>query len=185
MTWETLNEAAIEAARKGGARQWYILRCDSQKIARAIELLPYFDCIAFVPTETKIVKQGSGGRKRAVERRQPLMTGYVVAGFAKTPRWWSLFDQPWVYGVLTRSGWPAVIPPSALERCYGIHHAKAASLPGAKSLKPGDTIRVRDGGFAGHEARLLEITGNEGKFILELFGKAHPVKMRLSEVEAA
>ena len=185
MNWEQQNEAGIEAARRGPARQWYILRVDSQRIGRAIEVLPFFDCVAFVPTETKVVKIGSGSRKRAVERHQPLMTGYVVAGFQAAPQWWSLFDQPWIYGVLTRGGWPAVIPPAALERCYGIHHAKAASLPGAKSFKPGDHIRVCGGGFAGHEAQLLEITGNEGKFILELFGKAHQVKMSLSEVEAA
>jgi transcription antitermination factor NusG len=185
MNWEQQNEAGIEAARRGPARQWYILRVDSQRIGRAIELLPYFNCIAFVPTEAKIVKIGSGGRKRAIERHQPLMTGYVVAGFQNPPLWWSLLNQPWIYGVLTRNGWPAVIPPAALERCYGIHHAKAASLPGAKSLKPGDTIRVKEGGFSGHEAQLLEITGNEGKFILQLLGKEHLIAMPLSGVEAA
>ena len=47
------------------------------------------------------------------------------------------------------------------------------------------SLRVKEGGFSGREAQLLEITGNEGKFILQLLGKEHLIAMPLSGVEAA
>jgi len=184
MTWEDINEAAIQDARSSDIeRRYYVLRCDSQKIPKAIDILPQIGVKAFVPTEerTRRIK----GSRKSLTKRHPIMSGYVVAGFVGAPNWWALFQLPWVFSVVARDSRPAVIPPASMQRLFGIHHASTASLPGAKSLKPGDTIRVRDGGFAGHEAKLLDISGADCEFVVSLFGKDFTVRRPIAEVEAA
>jgi len=114
------------------------------------------------------------------------MTGYIIAGLAaKRPSWYGIFNLPHIYGVISRDGRPAPIPRDALQRIFGINQSAVPHMPGAKSLNPGDTIRVMSGGFQGHEAKLLDIKGADCEFTLSLFGKSHIVRQPIANIEAA
>jgi transcription antitermination factor NusG len=185
--WQEINRQAIEQAQASAMhRDYYVLRVDSQRIGKVIEQLPRIGVLAFAPMEERTERRGHGNRKQARIVLRPIMSGYVVAGLAaKRPSWFGIFDQPHVYGVISRDGRPAIIPQHSLKRCFNIHQSASTSLPGAKSLKPGDNIRITAGGFQGHETKLLDIRGEQCEFVVNLFGKEHRVRQSIESVEAA
>lgn len=183
MNWEAQNEKQIAWARETTDREWYVLRCDPQEIPRLIGLLPQIGVVGFVPIEHRTRR--SRGSRKAVTVAQPIMTGYVVAGFRGAPNWFVTFQLSSVYGVVARDGRPARVPQESLDRVFSIHQTATASLPGAKSLKTGDMVRVTSGGFLGHEAKLLDIHDAECEFVVDLFGKQNRVRLPISSVEAA
>jgi transcription antitermination factor NusG len=185
--WQEINKRAIEQAQTSDMRRtYYVLRVDSQRIGKVIEHLPKIGVLAFAPMEERTARSGSGGRKSARIQLRPIMSGYVVAGLTpNSPSWFGIFSQPHIYGVISRDGRPAIIPQHSLARCFKIHHATGTSLPGAKSLKPGDQIRITSGGWQGHETRLLDIKGEQCEFVVDLFGKEHRVRQSIHNVEAA
>lgn len=185
--WHEINRRAIEQAQTSDMhRTYYVLRVDSQRIGKVIEHLPKVNVLAFAPMEERIARTGSGGRKAAKIQHRPIMSGYVVAGLtAKSPSWFGIFSQPHIYGVISRDGRPAIIPQHSLARCFQIHHIAGTSLPGSKSLKSGDDIRITNGAWKGHERKLLDINGEQCSILLDLFGKQHLVTVSIHDVEAA
>lgn len=187
MTWEDRNEAAIAEARTSAThRNWYVVRIDSSQIGKALTILPQImdDVIAFAPVEQRTRRAGRGLRS-SITKAQPVMSGYVIVGFERAPRWHQLFQLPWVYNVISRDGRPAIIPHGSMQSCFRIHQSSVASLPGAKSLRVGDTIRVTEGGWRGHEAKLIDISGADCEFVVQLFGRDVKWRQPINQVEAA
>jgi len=184
--WQEINRNAIEQAQASAMhRDYFVLRVDSQRISKVIEHLPKIGVLAFVPTEER-VRRMRGSRKATHATEHPVMSGYVIAGMGyNRPSWYGIFNQPHIFGVISRDGRPAAISPASLSRCFRIHQSSATSLPGAKSLKPGDSIRITAGGWQGHETKLLDIRGQQCEFVVNLFGKEHRVRQSIEGVEAA
>ena len=186
MSWEQRNDEAIkQAAQNNIDCVWYILRVDPQKISKAIDTLPRYGIEAFAPTEQRTRRSGRG-RRSSITVSQPIMSGYVIAGFRSRPNWYELFSQlQWLRGVVSQQGQPAPVPARSLQRCFSIHQSTVTSLPGAKSLRPGDTIRVLEGGWRGHEAKLIDISGADCEFVVQLFGRDVKWRQPIDQVEAA
>ena len=182
-SWEARNEAAIAEAQSC-ARRWFILKVPTQAIPEAIEKLPAHGAIAFVPAEKRL-RRPRRGERSPITVSQPLMAGYLMAGFEGSPNWPAILRQPFVHDVLRRDGLPGYIPASDLRALLGIHQASIQALPGTRSLKVGDAIRVMRGAFAGHEAKLLGTTGVDCVFTVKLFGRDVRWKQSIGDVEAA
>jgi len=184
-TWEDRNHQAIQWAKESAVdRSYFVLRVDSQKIPKAIDILPQLGISAFAPVEQRTRRAGRG-RRSSITRGQVIMSGYVIAGFRGRPNWYILNQLQFIFGVVSRDGKPAAIPAESMNRLYGIHQSPVTPLPGAKSLAVGDTIRVTQGGFAGFEAKLLDISGAECEFVVQLFGRDVKWRQQINQVEAA
>ena len=182
-TWEGKNELAIAEAQRT-ARRWFILKVANGAIAEAIDKLPALGAIAFVPTEQRTRRSGRGKRS-SITVSQPLIAGYLMAGFEHAPNWPVVLQQKYVRDVLRRDGLPGFIATSDLRALIGIHQTYIPALPGTKSLKVGDAIRVMQGAFTGHEAKLFGIKGAECEFEVNLFGRNVKWRQPITGVEAA
>jgi transcriptional antiterminator RfaH len=124
---------------------WYVVRCKPREEARAVEHLGNQGFEAFAPGCLITRRVGTVRRKLS----EPMFPGYAFVRLSSTGQDWSVLRSTRGVMQLVRFGTAAPRVPAAvideLRRIDGLDlDAKAATR-----LKPGDSVRVTDGPFAG------------------------------------
>ena len=164
---------------------WYALRTSPLKERAVTEILENRGVSALCPTETRWRRDG---RKRRIPIERPLLPRYVLMRY----------DDPWavvramqgrgVCGVVCFDGVPAKIPERSVIR-LARRSGKAipnTAAPIHRTFAPGDNVEAVSGWLAGKGVvELLEINGEVGTLLVEMFGVLRPVPYRLDQLEAA
>ncbi len=123
-------------------------------------------------------------RREAVQR--PLFPGYLFVGFdIENTRWRAIFSTIGVASLICNGEVPSRVPDGIVESI------RAAETDGffdfttaVARLKPGDSVRVASGPFAGLIGRLhSSVSRNRVRVLLEILGRQSPTELDMSEVD--
>lgn len=170
---------------------WFAVRVAPQKEFAAVAVLTRRGVRACVPYEVKFLRNGKQARnkKKVAERAYPLLVGYVLID-VPCPTWIGavLRLTHLVKSVVGFSGVPAILNESQVERMLaqsGQQIPNRQSVNTRRSLAKGDDATLNGHGFAAYPVRVEEIKGDRAMVLLEMFGTARLVAVRLQALAAA
>ncbi|WP_299477037.1 transcription termination/antitermination NusG family protein [uncultured Paracoccus sp.] len=168
-------------------KTWFAFRVRPQREFRVIEELTRRGFEAIAPAETRFHAR-RGRQNKRIERKYPLLISYVLVAFETDRPWYwigNLLNLDDISSVISIDGQPAAITDERIQRF--VRHAGLVSSPGRtrKSFQVGELVKITEGPFANHEAKIEDIRGVHCKLITSLFGRPTPVKMKLHQIEAA
>lgn len=160
---------------------WSILRVSPQReIHVAAELARGLGLRTYVPIEQINIRRGS----RTLERRLPLMRGYVFAGGLYLP-WRDIRETRGVTGWLTTHGdTPAYVQQFEIDRIRAMereHNLARDVRP--SSLSVGVRVRVTKGAFESIQSLIRAVRGPTATIEVPMLGSTRSVQVPLSQLE--
>lgn len=148
----------------------------AENLKQRIESMDMEDKIfnILIPTEKKI-KIKNGKRKIVTEKIYP---GYVLVEMIVTDdSWYVVRNTPNVTGFIGTGNVPTPISETeikSLQKRMGVEEPKY-KIP----FSVGDPVKITDGVFKGHEAKVAEINEEKGKVkvLVSMFGRETPVEL--------
>jgi transcriptional antiterminator NusG len=183
---------AVDAAKTGGAKRWYVVHAYSgmeKSVAKTLQerivregLQAQFGRI-LVPTEE--VVEVKGGKKAISERR--LYSGYVLVEMEMTDEAWHLVKStPKVTGFLGGSAnRPSPLPQKEVDEIL-LRMQEGYERPKPKVLfEVGEMVRVKDGPFADFNGNVEEVNYDKSRVRVSvtIFGRSTPVDLEFGQVE--
>lgn len=179
--------------------RWYGLTVQSQKEERMIQVLDLCGIPAAIPTIAKQrIRFG-----RMLRWRAPICGGLVMVGFPGTAeiQWHELTRFSLVHGFVRYNGRPQQIPWQAsyeedgqikaggvqtlLADLNAVRVGAAKYLRSRPAYQVGDTVRIEDGPFRGHEGKVEHSTDLDVRVLLMMFGRASPMTLSTEDVVRA
>lgn len=107
----------------------------------------------------------------------PAIAGQLYIGMSDSDeRWYELFNSNTIYGVLSSSGYPALLKGETLLNFIEDNKKKFTAKPverhmvSRKEFSVGDTVEILDGIFEGQIASVNDIQGANAKMLIDMFG---------------
>jgi len=180
--------------------RWFVLRVESTKEETLISVLDRKGIPAAIPT----IQKERVRRGKLFKWRAPVASGYVLIGWpgvASIP-WHELTQFRIVYSPLRDdAGNPVRVPwecsyqddgatkPGGVKTLLGdmeaIRRGAAKFARSHSMFAVDDDVRVEAGPFAGHAAKVHQITGRDAIVLLNILGRQTPAKMPLSQIVRA
>jgi len=170
-------------------KNWYVIHTYSgyeeavaKSLMQRVENLGMEDKIfnVIVPKEKKI-KIRNGKRKEIEEKIYP---GYVLVEITVTDdSWYVVRNTPNVTGFVGSSTTPVPVSPEEINNLMSRMSQEAPEYN--MDLKVGDRIKITDGPFKDHDAKVSEIDKTHGKIkgLVNLFGRDTPVELDTLQVK--
>lgn len=167
---------------------WYAFRVTPQKEFATVDVLKRRGVQATVPYEVKFLRR-HGSQKKKLEKAYPLLVGYVLADLPGPHAIYPVMNLSYlIKSVVGFSGVPAVLNQFQVERMLkqsGQQIANRRSVNTRKSLAIGDDATLNGHGFAAYPVRVEAIKGEKAMVLIEMFGTARQVEVRLETLAAA
>ena len=179
--------------------RWYGLNVQSQMEERMIQVLDLCGIPAAIPT----IPRHRVRRGKIFRWRSPICAGLLMVGFPGTDpiQWHELTRFSRVHGFVRYNGRPQQIPWQAdyeedgqikkggvqtlLADLEAIRAGAAKYMRMHPAYAVGETVRIEDGPFAGHEGKVEHSTNLDVRVLLTLFGRANPITMSINSVGKA
>ena len=179
--------------------RWYGLNVQSQMEERMIQVLDLCGIPAAIPT----VPRHKVRRGKMFRWRSPICGGLIMVGFpGMAPiQWHELTRFSRVHGFVNYNGRPQQIPWQADFEEDGkvkrggvqtlLADLDAVRVGAAKYMRlhpayeAGETVRIEDGPFAGHEGKVERSTNLDVRVLLMLFGRSNPITLPIGDVVRA
>jgi len=162
---------------------WYVLRVPPTKEIAAQTVLQRRGFKVLLPTEERAYKKRN--KREHILRRYPIMSGYVLAQFPEPVHWFDVFEIPLMRGVIGWDGKPRAVPYDRLEDLMRRTGQYVSQIPGRRSLRQGDAVRVVAGAWSGWESRVEEITDGTCEIVVQLFNRPAKIRVAIEELEPA
>ena len=188
-----VSTASDDDAQAAGARDWYILKVQSNRedsiretLLRRIKMqgLDRFFGDVVVPKEQ--VTEFKGGKKRIVWRK--LYPGYILVNMLLNDETWYLVRETGGIGDFTGSaGRPSPMLPQDVAKLLHKAEVKADEAPRLKiAFKKGDRVKINEGTFENFEGEVEQIDEANGRVtvMLSIFGRSTPVDIEYWQIEA-
>jgi transcriptional antiterminator NusG len=172
--------------------RWYVLKIQSNReksIKEALErsirregMQDYFGEIV-IPTEK--IAETRGGKKKVITRK--LYPGYIMIQMVLNDDTWYLVRGTNGVGDFTgAAGKPLAMGQEEIDTM--LRRKSGVDVEPAKvriELTPGETVKIKEGGFESFEGIIDAIDEASGKIIVlvEIFGRQTPVELEHSQVE--
>ncbi|MBU3681345.1 MAG: UpxY family transcription antiterminator [Flavobacterium sp.] len=143
---------------------WFVVYTKPRNEKKVAEQLEKLGITAYCPMTIQ-VRQWSD-RKKKVE--VPLLNSYVFVQLAEADRK-LVFEVPGIVRYLFWLGEPAIVRDEEIKTLQNWLSLDFAELE-VKSLKPGDTIMLKEGAFKNQEARIKTISKNKMQLVLTSLG---------------
>lgn len=167
--------------------QWFLARVPTGKEFVAERVLDEAGLLVFVPIETRYRKVNRTVKQKQ-EIRVPLIPGYLLVAMPPVPEqlqpWGVLFRFKLVWGVVGRAGRPSRLPSADARKMIERHSAGEFLAPIAyrhmrtyHEFEVGDRVEVLDGPFAGQIVEVTEISGQNARMVVEIFGGSRDVSV--------
>jgi len=162
---------------------WHVARTHAHSESKARNNLLRQGYEVYLPVCRRV--RTHARRRETVQR--PLFPGYLFVGFdIENTRWRSIFSTIGVASLICNGEVPSRVPQGIVESI------RAAEVDGffdftnpVARLKPGDSVRVATGPFAGLIGRLHSaVSKNRVRVLLEILGRQSPTELDMSEVDA-
>jgi transcription antitermination factor NusG len=167
---------------------WYAFRVTPQREFATVDVLRRRGVSATVPYEVRFLRK-TQSRKKAVEKAYPLLVGYVLADLPGPHAIYGVMNLSYlIKSVVGFNGMPAVLNQCQVERMLkqsGQQIANRQSVNTRKSLAIGDDATLNGHGFAAYPVRVEAIKGEKAMVLIEMFGTARQVEVRLETLAAA
>lgn len=169
---------------------WYAFRVTPQKEFATVDVLNRRGVSATVPYEVRfLANRTRGAKKKKLERPYPLLVGYVLADLPGPHAIYGVMSLSYmIKSVVGFNGMPAVLKQCQVERMLkqsGQQIANRQSVNTRKSLAIGDDATLNGHGFAAYPVRVEAIKGEKAMVLIEMFGTARQVEVRLETLAAA
>lgn len=179
--------------------RWFAANVQSQKEERVIEVLDLCGIPAAIPT----VPKHRTRRGKTFRWRSPVCGGLIMVGFPGTApiQWHEVTRFALVHGFVNYNGRPRQIPWRASYEEDGqikrggvetlLTDLEAVRVGAAKYIRlhpafeVGQTVRIEEGPFAGHEGKVEHSTNLDVRVLLTLFGRSNPITMPIGDVVRA
>lgn len=162
---------------------WYVLRVPPTKEMAAHVILERRGYKTMLPTEERAYKKRN--RREHVLKRYPIMSGYVIAQLPEPVNWHTIMSIPCIRGVIGWDNRPRPVPYERLEELMRRTGQYVSHVPGRRSLRKGDIIRVIAGAWTGWETDLKGIHEGQAKLVVQLFNRPAEIMVPLEQLEAA
>lgn len=179
--------------------RWYGVYVKSQQEERVIDVMDLCGIPAAIPT----VPKHRTRRGKTFRWRSPVCGGLIMVGFPGTApiQWHEVTRFALVHGFVNYNGRPRQIPWRASYEEDGqikrggvetlLTDLEAVRVGAAKYIRlhpafeVGQTVRIEDGPFAGHEGKVEHSTNLDVRVLLTLFGRSNPITMPIGDVVRA
>ncbi len=163
---------------------WYILRVAPQRERwLANELRVARGLHTYVPIERIVVTL----RGKRIERRRPLVPGYVFVLGVGENAWRDLAETRYVTGWLSIGGgrpYPVKDEQVGIIRIMEQEYNQALQARRARPVfKAGDRVRPKDGPFASIDSLLQSVRGSTGIIEVHMLGSTRKAKVKLDQLE--
>ena len=129
---------------------------------------------AWFPTETAWRRLARGPRRK-VSYERPVVPRYVFARFTGAPQWPALRECRWLTRVIGTGGLPMPMSDAVMARMAevpGRLRALRRKAEEARTVRPGDRVRIRDGAMAGWVVEVTDVHRGLARFVVPLLGAA-------------
>lgn len=156
---------------------WYAVRVPPMKEFTAEKILKKRGYAVMCPL---LQYRGRINRKvrKQTDLERPLLPGYVLVGFYGPPDWFKFFQigktTQIVSGVVSFNNRAAPIPKKSMDWVASMRRTTTVRIIDVKKhqaghLKPGTTVKVTDGPFAGQMVKIQSTKGASAKVLMKLF----------------
>lgn len=171
-------------------RNWYVLHTYSgyenkvrADLERKVKSLGMEDEIfrLEVPME-KVVEVGKDGKEKLVERKK--YPGYVMIEMIVNDRnWYAVRNTNGVTGFVGSGNTPIPLSPQDVINMLGEEEEESGVVEFSYQLQ--QTVRLKEGSFAGRLGKISEINQDKRKVnvLVDIFGRETPVEVDFSQIE--
>lgn len=159
---------------------WHILRVAPQRERwLANELRVALGLHTYVPLEVNVIAL----RGKRIERRRPLVPGYLfVMGIGETV-WHDIAATRHVTGWLAVNGRPAEVSDAEVGIIRLMERQHNQVLSDRRTLTVGDRVRPKDGPFASMHTLLSSIRGSTATIEVQMLGSVRKATVPLDSLE--
>ena len=184
---------ASKAAKKAmmhSRNHWFVVRTNPRCEDRAVASLAESGFMTYKPGGRKEIIHHR--TKKVIERRFPLMVGYIFLAMPSRDRHWHYVRScDGVKAVLGVNGTPIEVPCSDVDTIYDSEFRGEFDM--SKPLKhyghgyrAGQRVKVLAGPFTGFAADITNARGRQTlKIMVEIFGRMTPADIPVENVELA
>jgi transcription antitermination factor NusG len=166
--------------------RWYVLVVPPQHelpIERILQRQLGMD--AFCPIQFRWRRVNS---RQKVRKYVPyvMASRYIFVGTRGEPQWHRIFGTRLFSGVLSIEGEPVVIPPATMRGLFarsGEEAARESAVRLNRSIVGGDTVRIIEGPFQGHEVKVADMNRHTARVVVELFKSAREIEVDVGALE--
>ena len=188
-----VEEPAAEEAEEeeGGAKDWYILKVQSNRetsiregLMRRIAIAGLDEFFGDVIVPTEKVTEFKGGKKRIVKRK--LYPGYLVVNMEiNDDTWFLVRETPGIGDFTGAAGRPTAMLPHEVARIVAKQDEKSEKAPKLQiGFSIGDRVKINDGTFENFEGDVDSIDEANGRVtvMINIFGRSTPVELEYWQI---
>lgn len=168
-------------------RHWFALQVRSGSEFTAGDTLhDYFHIYPYVPYEHVWGRESRHTKKR-VRRRVALLPGYILGGFTESPpRWYDLYLNKVITGVLGWEGRPIELRWQAIWELMQLHGSGAFDAPEHQQhmakgyeFEVGDHVKIVKGPLEGIEVTVAQILDDRARVVFHMLGEQRAAELNV------